>query len=195
MERLIIPRPLEVEFATLEAIWHSAAETRRVDAMVLAWIKYEKQLRRLFCFLVFQHPRIGAGDIDQVIAVMAANRKLYPDTFIKGIDALGPLTVRQLLGSQYGPLSAQIRRIKDYRNKLIHGQVTGQKITSKQLEKDVLWIIQWVHNLATSADSVFGYDGLRRNTYRAAKSGPLNSAQTYPFSNTRQFKSWLNKLT
>lgn len=58
MRKLSIPAALKQEFATVEAIWHSGAETRRVDALLLCWIKYEKQLRRLFCFLVFQHSRI-----------------------------------------------------------------------------------------------------------------------------------------
>ena len=45
---LILPPCMKVEFATLEAVWHSTAQTRRVDALVLAWVKYEKQLRRFF---------------------------------------------------------------------------------------------------------------------------------------------------
>jgi hypothetical protein len=149
----------------------------------------------LFCFLVYQHPNIGARDIDQVIAAMAQNRNLYPETFIRGINALGIATVPQLLGSQYNTLWTQITRIKEHRNKLIHGQITGRKLTSRQLERDVLWIIQWVAALATSADSVFGYDGLRRNTYHVAKSVPCHAVAKYPFSSTSQFRNWLTTIS
>jgi hypothetical protein len=58
MLKLNIPETLRVEFSTVQALWDSEAETRRVDALILSWTKYEKQLRRLFCFLVFQHPKI-----------------------------------------------------------------------------------------------------------------------------------------
>ena len=51
MRKLVIPEALKVEFATVETLWNSDVETRRVDALALSWIKYEKQLRRLFSFL------------------------------------------------------------------------------------------------------------------------------------------------
>jgi hypothetical protein len=129
MRQLMLPPALKVEFATLEAIWNSTGQTKRVDALVLAWVKYEKQLRRLVCFLVFQHPKIDADDINQIIATMAQQRNLYPETFIKGIGELGLTTVPQLLGAQYDALWSQISRIKNCRNKLVHGQITGKKLT------------------------------------------------------------------
>jgi hypothetical protein len=58
MLKLVIPPALKQEFATIDALWASGAETRRVDSLLLSWIKYEKQLRRLFCFLVYQHPKV-----------------------------------------------------------------------------------------------------------------------------------------
>ena len=53
MRQLIIPGKLKEEFATVEALWNTTAETKRVDCLVLSWVKYEKQLRRLFSFLCF----------------------------------------------------------------------------------------------------------------------------------------------
>lgn len=71
MRKLTIPARLSEEFSTVAALWNSSGTTRRVDALVLSWVKYEKQLRRLFCFLVFQHPNITDGKIDGIIAVLA----------------------------------------------------------------------------------------------------------------------------
>src|ERR1035441_5200587 len=136
---------------------------------MLSWVKYEKQLRRLFCFFVFQHPKITANQIDAVITVLAENRNLYPVSFIAGIEALGVTSVPDLLGASHGELWPQITRIKKYRNKLMHGQITGQNIKSPQLERDVLWIVEWVGCLASAAESTFGYDGLKRNTYSVAR--------------------------
>ena len=44
MRKLRIPESLKEEFETVELIWQSNAKTRRVDALLLCWIKYEKQL-------------------------------------------------------------------------------------------------------------------------------------------------------
>ena|ERR1700731_3938804 len=195
MLKLIIPEQLLEEFATIDTLWRSTGKTRRVDALMLSWVKYEKQLRRLFCFLLFQHSKIGADKIDEVIAVLAENRRLYPETFIAGIEALGVTPVPDLLGSRYDKLWSEITRIKAYRNKLMHGQITGQGIKSPQLERDVLWIIEWIACVAAAADRTFGYDGLKRNTYRAARSTSKISVGNYPFTTAAEFKTWLSQLT
>lgn len=191
---MAIPIPLKQEFATVEALWHSTGETKRVDALVLSWVKYEKQLRRLFCFLLFQHPKITKKNIEQVVGVLAKERNLYPDTFIAAIAALGVTSVPDLLGRRHAELAPEILRIKKYRNKLIHGQVSGQGIKSPQLERDVLCIMRWVHCLAGAAELTFGYDGLKRNTFRQAKTTARIAVDKYPFATPDQLAPWLAKL-
>jgi len=195
MLKLIIPKQLREEFATVDTLWHSSGKTRRVDALMLSWVKYEKQLRRLFCFFIFQHPKIDAGEIDRVIAVLAENRNLYPETFIAGIKALGVTSVPDLLGSRHAGLRREIDRIKKYRNKLMHGQITGQGIKSPQLERDVLWIVDWVGSLASAAENAFGYDGLKRNTYTVARSTSTIAVGKYPFTTPAELETWLSELT
>jgi hypothetical protein len=191
MLKLIIPPPLKQEFATVEALWHSTGETRRVDSLVLSWVKYEKQLRRLFCFLVYQHPNITEKNISVVIDILAQNRFLYPETFIRAIKALGVKSVPDLIGPRHAELAKEISRIKEYRNKLIHGQITGLGIQSIQLERAVKWIIEWVSCLARGAEAAFGYDGLKRNTFRAAKAATCIAAEDFPFSTPAEFRAWL----
>ena len=194
MRKLTIPEALKTEFATVEAIWDTDGETRRVDALVLSWVKYEKQLRRLFSFFVFQHPKITASTLDAVILAFADNRNLYPETFISGIKALGVTPLPQLLGSSHAQLWSEITRIKKYRNKLMHGQLTGQGIKSLQLERDVIHIVNWISAVAHASDAAFGYDGLRRNTYVAAKASANLHVQNYPFSTPAELKTWLSTL-
>jgi len=194
MRKLIVPEPLKAEFQTVEALWTSSGQTRRVDALVLSWVKYEKQLRRLFSFFVFQHPKIDASTIDAVIAAFADNRNLYPETFIAGIKALGVTPLPKLLGNSYSAMWVEITRIKKYRNKLMHGQLTGQGISSAQLERDVLHIIAWIAAVASAADAAFGYDGLRRNTYVSAKASAKIHVQNYPFNTPAELKKWLSTL-
>lgn len=194
MRKLIIPQALRSEFATVEAIWEAGGETRRVDALILSWVKYEKQLRRLFSFFIFQHPKITAKELNQVITAFAENRNLYPETFISGIKQLGVTPLPKLLGSAHTQLWKEIKRIKKYRNKLMHGQLTGQGITSLQLEQDVIHIINWISAVAQAADASFGYDGLKRNTYFQAKASANIHVQNYPFSKPSELKIWLSKL-
>jgi hypothetical protein len=194
MLKLDILAPLRQEFATVEALWQSTAETRRVDALILSWVKHEKQLRRLFCFLVYQHPKITEVNITAVVDALAKNRELYPETFIGAIKALGVEPVPALVGQRHAELAAELARIKKYRNKLIHGQVTGQSIQSHQLERDVQFLVQWVAALAAGADAAFGYNGLRRNTYRAAKAKANIAVAAFPFTTPAEFKAWLNGL-
>ena len=188
MRKLVIPEALKVEFATVEVIWHTTGKTRRVDSLVLSWVKYEKQLRRLFSFFVFQHPKITADKLDEVIAAFAENNKLYPETFISGIEKLGVTPLHKLMGDNYTKLWPEISRIKRYRNKIMHGQHTGQNIQSAQLERDVIHLINWISSLAQVADAEFGYDGLRRKTYIAAKTCANVPVQQYPFSNPTELK-------
>lgn len=194
MRKLTIPAALQMEFATVEAIWNTTAETRRVDALLLSWVKYEKQLRRLFSFFVFQHPQITERTLDSVIAAFAANNKVYPETFIAGIHALGITPLPQLLGPSYTGLWAELQRIKRYRNKIMHGQHTGQGIGSSQLERDVVHIVNWISAVASASDTAFGYDGLKRKTYVAAKANSTIHVHNYPFSNSAQLKAWLGTL-
>ena len=195
MRNLEIPESLKIEFATIEALWKSDATTRRVDALLLSWIKYEKQLRRLFCFLVFQHPNIGQKEIDQMIAVIAANSQLFPETLVAGIQELGVKPVSDLLDTRWTALSTELARIKGYRNKLIHGQMTGLGLTSDRLEKDVIVMVDWIHSLGEAARSEYGYDGVGRNTYRHAKAGGAQIVRKYPFNTPEEFESWLKGLS
>lgn len=194
MRKLIIPEALKEEFSTVEAIWHCNGSTRRVDALVVSWVKYEKQLRRLFSFFVFQHPKITEKTLDDVISAFVANRNLNPETFITGIKELGITPIPKLLGDAHANLWAEIKRIKVYRNKIMHGQQTGQGIQSAQLERDVIHIINWMSALAEASDSAFGYDGLKRGAYRIAKTSANVPIQKYPFSNTNELKNWLSTL-
>lgn len=194
MKPLLIPPPLASEFATVVAVWESNGTTRRVDALLLCWVKYEKQLRRLFSFLVFQHPQIDGQTAEEVVAALAENNRVYPRHFEKGIKELKVTPVPELMGEAYAALKADIERINSYRNKLMHGQITGKKITSPEIEKDVRILIRWISALADGARAEFGYDGIGRNTYRAAKANANIAVGEFPFKTATEFKQWLGTL-
>ena len=157
---------------------------KRVEALLLSWVKYEKQLSCLFYFLVFQHPSVTNETIESMVTVLANDNQRYPETFVRGIDALNVRSVRELMGAQYEVLYSKINRIRAYRNKLMRGQITGQRITSRQIERDVAYIINWATTLATAAVAEFGYDGVGRDTFRSVKSAKKPALQDFPFGNT-----------
>lgn len=97
MGTLTIPDPLKGEFATVQAIWELQASTRRVDALILTWVKYEKQTRRLFSFLVQQHFGLDMLAQSAINRAILANRQLYPSTFLSGIVRLARRTLRPTL--------------------------------------------------------------------------------------------------
>jgi hypothetical protein len=76
----------------------------------------------------------------------------------------------------------------------MHGQAMGLAIQSNQLEHDVKWLIQWIAELGLGADAAFGYDGLRRNTFRAAKATANIAVEAYPFSTPSTLGVWLRGL-
>ena len=103
-------------------------------------------------------------------------------------------SVPELVGPQYAQLATEVTRIKRYRNKLMHGQATGQSIQSVQLERDVKHLIAWIEALAVGTDAEFGYNGLRRNTFREAKAGPSIAVAKFPFTTNADFATWLRGI-
>lgn len=195
MTTLVIPGALKDEFATVEAIWGMAhASTRGVDALILTWVKYEKQTRRLFNFLVQQH--FGQDTVAQsaVQASILANRKLNPKSHLDGIVCMAGGTEADLIGPSHARLSQEIGRIHRNRNKILHGQLTGHKLDAARLEADVVHVIAWMAALAATGTREFGYDGLERNTARLARIRPTRINQ-YPFTTVADFDTWLTALT
>jgi hypothetical protein len=195
MKPLLLPETLHKEFETVQAVIRSDGSSKRVDALLLTWVKYEKQLRRLFCFLVFQHASVDKENLEDMVEAISGNNRLYPETFQKGINQLNNGNVADLVGDRYSKLSAELTRIRAYRNKLMHGQITGQRISSRTLERDVHILVDWIAALAAGASQRFGYDGISRNTYRAAKESSKIAISSYPFTNSDEFKIWLTTLT
>ena len=186
---------LEAEFETVVAILNSKAKTKTVDAFVLSWVKLEKQLRRIFSDLIYQHPTVDHENYEQIVVVLAQNQNLSPRTFIAAINSICIVTVQQMIGSDYQKLRDQLARLRIQRNKIAHGMVTGKNVDSRTLEKDVLILISWVTKLAVGAKTTIGYDGLVRNIFRISKSSPSVAVVNWPFDSVVTFEEWLTNIT
>jgi hypothetical protein len=193
MDTFAIPAALKTEFATVEALWALPAETRNVDALILTWVKYEKQTRRLFSFLVLQNPDFDDAARQAVTAAIVGNDRLYPHHFLWGIEVLAGRTVHDLMGALHAELSSHVHRIQNYRNKIFHGQLTGQSLNGVQLKADTERLIAWIEALAVAGTRTFGYDGLERNTKQVADLRKPQNVR-YPFRTTAEFEAWLTRL-
>jgi hypothetical protein len=152
------------EFAVVDIIVQSTAETRGVDALILSIVKMERQARRLFTHLVFQCDAFGEHSTTDLIATLERCRDAYVTGFISGIDALACFTVADLVGGKYGELRAHMSAIYRVRNKVLHGQLTGLCLGREDLLAMVATVTEWCKLLATGALDQVGYDGFGRDS-------------------------------
>ena len=165
----------EDEFSTVELILKSGAETRGVDAFALSLIKAERQARRLLTFLVFQSPAFGTADGRALRKTLASSKQVFFAGLIAGIDALAPLTVRDLVGPEYDRLWARFVEFARHRNKIFHGQLTVVGVRRNQLLQNVHDIQLWCESLGRGGVQELGYDGFDRNSFRKSTIGDLSS--------------------
>lgn len=154
---LSIPHALSTEFASVLALWDGTAETRAIDSLILTWVKYEKQTRRLFTFLAFQHPNGSQAGRDSAQVLITGNGGLFDR----------PLSQLPLPHSDHARLWTELRRIKNHRKKIFnifHSQLTGHGLSAADLYDHVQVLVAWIGALACAAQDAFGHAGIRGNT-------------------------------
>ena len=147
------------EFEIVDLILQSGGRTLGVDAFALSLIKCERQARRLVTHLVFQNRAFGKSDKQPLRSTLAANVDVYFEGVLRGFDALSPVSLRTLVGTEYDRLSARIKEAGRHRNKVFHGQITADGLNRAQLEAYVSDIRLWCSTLADGATREFHYDG------------------------------------
>jgi hypothetical protein len=157
------------EFSVVELVLDSEFETRGIDAFALSVIKAERQMRRLFTYLVYQSPTVTAVDIPALRAVLGASRRVYFEGFQSGINNLLQTSIRELIGAGFDELNARMSEAIEVRNKIFHGQLTDRWLSTSDLLEYVAKIRRWCELLATSALHEIGYDGFMRNSFQKSE--------------------------
>jgi hypothetical protein len=179
------------EFATVDAVLQCEAATCGVDAFALSVIKAERQMRKLFTFLVFQAPAFRLADVPHLRKALSDNRKVYLDGFIKGWDALYPSPVSSLVGKEYQRLWSRLDEATRHRNKIFHGQLTNDKLSKPKLLDYVSDVRNWCSRLAQGAESEVGYDGFGRNSFRKSATPDLGSRLLEALESVADYKRFI----
>lgn len=162
-----MPRSIISEFVTVDLLLNSDAETRGVDAFVISWVKFERRLRRINGNLIFQHSALrdkSSEDEEAVRRALLAKKTANHDKFIAGIHKLSEVSVNDLIGPRYRMLKRDVDRAHKYRQKIFHGQQTGNSLTREQLINNVGSIREWCYLLAAGSMTKLGYDGFSKKS-------------------------------
>jgi hypothetical protein len=169
------PDRVREEFRTVDILLESQTLTGRTDAFIVAWTKREKQIRRIFTYLIYQYPAFSKAHVKEILQLIASKRYLYFNSFIQGFDGLYPRTFEAVVGNRYQSLRKRLSQTRQYRNKILHGQPTGQSLTAKQLRDEVDLIREWCNFVARGMTAEIGYDGFARNSFRKSRMSGFSS--------------------
>jgi hypothetical protein len=167
---------IESEFVTVDLILQSDATTRCVDAFCLTWIKFERQLRKLTANILYQSTAFREGERnakDELRAALLAKSHLKYDHFISAIRKLTGHSMKDFFGKDYKVLKKAIDQAYGYRQKIFHGQQTGQNLGRDQLAKSLAEVRQWCEILARKGLKHFGYDGFARDSLHKTHVGNI----------------------
>ncbi|MBY5477112.1 hypothetical protein HFO84_07170 [Rhizobium leguminosarum] len=157
-------RGFESEFKSIDLLLGSDCESRGVDAFCLSWIKLEKQLRKISANLLYQASDIKAADAGKIREAFYGHRSLDYRSFMGAINHLTSVPVSDLVGDRYRILQNEVGVCYRNRQKIFHGQQTGQSLDREALHARVASIREWCHLLSVGAADRFGYDGFAGNT-------------------------------
>lgn len=167
----------------------SNAETLGVDAFALSIIKMERQLRRLFTFSIFQYPCFSDSSIRELKDALVAER-IYFEGFIRGFETIHPKSIADLIGADYARLHPVLAIIIRHRNKIFHGQLTGQDLSRPDLLRHVAALQDWCRLLGEGARRYMGYEGFD-NSFRKAADAAFVSGYKLQLSNVDDYKRLL----
>ena len=179
------------EFDTVDLIVKSTSETRGVDAFALSVIKAERQLRKLFTYLVFQFPCFSSSDIGALRNTLVNNRHIYFSEIETCINALCSSTVEHMVGANYNHLRQRVEQAIECRNKIFHGQLTQRYLSREDLLDFVGDIRGWCDTLAEGAVLHVGYDGFARDSFRKLADHDLSTSFKVRFNTLDDYAQFL----
>ena len=181
------------EFGTVNLILESEFETRGIDAFAISILKMERQIRRIFTYLIYQSNNYSVGDGLKLREVLAKNGRVYFSSFINGINKIYGKSVKEVYGNDYEVDIKLITEFLKERNKIFHGQITAKKLTRKELIDRVNIIKKWCKTIADNFKLEIDYDGFERNAYKKSKK-ILNLRGEQKFNTLIEYEKFLKNI-
>ncbi|MGB3503424.1 MAG: hypothetical protein WBA44_17510 [Mesorhizobium sp.] len=147
------------EFKSVLSLIESGFESRGVDAFCVAWIKYERQLRKLAAHLIYQSAHFDRNNQAALRTAFLANTGMSHTSARGCFWRLTGTSINELIGLRYAPLNHSMNASFRAREKIFHGQQTGDSLNRAQLIGQVQHIQEWCQLLSDAAQNRFGYDG------------------------------------
>ncbi|RWH50054.1 hypothetical protein [Mesorhizobium sp.] len=183
----------EDEFRPVDDILRSGHRTRGVDAFTLTYLRAERQIRKIFTHLIFQSEAFDHKNSQQLRQALHDAPDLSFKKLTDGIQRLANVTVAELVGAEYDRLFKVLQKAKRYRDKLFHGQLPDQYVSTEefiQIERDIR---TWCELLAAGALKHIGYDGIL-DSHRKLKRPEIVKRVTELVPNLKAYEEFLKKL-
>jgi len=180
------------EFENIDILLRNRTKTTGIDCFSLSVIKMERQMRRLFTYSIFQFPCFKYRHIPALIDALVDENSTYFGGFRRGFEMIHPRSVRDLVGPDYLALWPVIEKAILQRNKIFHGQLTPDRLSTAQLLAIVESIRGWCGKLGEGSNAYFGYSGFDYSFRKAADRGFV-AGYRVPISSVADYKDFLVK--
>ena len=192
LEKMIEQDPkfsnFESEFEVIEYLLNSNNESRAIDSFSLSLLKIEKQIRKIFTHLIYQYECFKPSDNKKIINILSANKNIYFRHLIIGINLIYFKEIKDIYGVGYEVDYNYICNLKNFRNKIFHGQLTGQELSRTELTEFVTIMKRWSKQIAESFQDEINYDGFERNSLKKSKKD-FSSLLKYKITNIEILKN------
>jgi hypothetical protein len=187
-------RAFDEEFRTVDAVLETGAVTMGVDAFALSFIKHERQLRRLFTFSVYQFPCFDRADVRSLREELAAHGSIGAKGFLRGLNALWPKPVPDLVGTTYSDFAKLLAEAGQLRNKIFHGQISTTGVAQTGLLRLEQGLRSWCLALAEAAQKEVGYDGFRRNSFHKSTDKTLHQKFLFHLNSSAEYRQLIRRI-
>jgi len=184
----------ESEFEVIEYLLNSNNESRAIDSFSLSLLKIEKQIRKIFTHLIYQYECFKPSDNRKIINILSANKNIYFRHLIIGINLIYFKEIKDIYGVGYEVDYNSISNLKNFRNKIFHGQLTGQKLSRTELTGFVTIMKRWSKQIAESFQDEINYDGFERNSLKKSKKD-FSTLLKYKITNIEDLEKLLDEMT
>ena len=185
----------EDAFAVVDLIRSDkASRTYGVDAFSLALIRSERQIRRIFTNLIFQAEAFDRQNVPDLRKTLGKRKRLFFRHFQLGFKEIIDIPISDLV-ADFDRLSNRMIEATKYRNKLFHGQLTGDSLTTALLLSMEDDIRAWCYSLSDRSHERFGYDGFAGDTsFKKTDRSELSLAVSQKISSVEDYAAFLKRL-